>query len=75
MKKYDPEFDFEELEGEALEIFQEFFCNLLSGNKEYIEMVCGGTASPMCKALIDLREKEGWRFKYEELLTASNCFF
>ena len=36
MKKYDPEFDFEELEQEAMEIFQEFYCNYLSGNKEYL---------------------------------------
>ena len=38
-------------------------------------MVCGGTAGAICKAHIDLREKEGWRFKYEEVLCASNCFF
>ena len=38
-------------------------------------MVCGGTAGAVCKAHIDLREKEGWRFKYEEVLCASNCFF
>jgi len=75
MKKYDPDFEFEELEGEAMEIFQEFYCNFLTGNKEYLDMVCGGTASALCKAHIELREKEGWRFKYEELLSASNCFF
>ena len=75
MKKYDPDFDFEELQDEAMEIFQEFYCNFLTGNKEYLDMVCGGTAGAICKAHIDLRDKEGWRFKYEEVLCASNCFF
>ena len=32
MKKYDPEFDIEELNFEAEEIFKEFFCNFLAGN-------------------------------------------
>lgn len=32
MKKYDPEFDIEELGDEASEIFQEFYCNFLTGN-------------------------------------------
>ena len=75
MKRYDPDFDLEDLTDEAMEIFQEFYCNFLVGNKEYLEIVCGGTASALCKAHIDQREKEGWRFKYEELLNASNCFF
>ena len=75
MQKYDPEFDLEDLGDEAMEIFQEFYCNFLSGNKEYLEMVTGGTASAICKASIELREKEGWRFRYEELLNCSNCFF
>jgi len=75
MKKYDPEFDFEELEVEALEIFREFYCNFLTGNKEYLGLVCGGTAGALCKAHIELREKEGWRFKYEELLNVQTCIF
>jgi hypothetical protein len=50
MQKYDPEFDVEDLRDEAQEIFQEFFCNYLSGNKEYLDMVCGGTAGALCKA-------------------------
>ena len=75
MQKYDPDFDLEELTDEAMEIFQEFYCNFLSGNKEYLEMVCGGTAGALCKAHIEQREKEGWVFKYEELLNCSNCFF
>ncbi len=58
-----------------MEIFQEFYCNFLVGNKEYLELVCGGTAGAVCKAHIEQREKEGWRFKYEELLNASNCMF
>ena len=75
MKKYDPDFDLEDLSDEAQEIFQEFYCNFLSGNKDYLSMVCGGTAGALCKAHIEQREKEGWRFKYEELLNTSNCFF
>ena len=75
MKKYDPDFDLEDLTDEAMEIFQEFYCNYLSGNTEYIDMVCGGVASAQCKALIEQRQKEGWEYKYEELLNCSNCFF
>ena len=44
MKKYDPEFDLEELTYEAEEIFQEFYCNYLTGNSEYLKLVCGSTA-------------------------------
>lgn len=50
MQKYDPDFELVDLDDEAMEIFQEFYCNYLSGNKDYIEMVCGGTAGAMCKA-------------------------
>lgn len=38
-------------------------------------MVCGGTAGALCKAHIEQRQKEGWRFKYEELLNCGHCFF
>jgi len=36
MKKYDKDFDLENLTFEAEEIFKEFFCNYLAGNKEYL---------------------------------------
>lgn len=36
-------------------------------------MICGGTAGALCKAQIEQREKEGWKFKYEELLNCSHC--
>lgn len=36
MKKYDPHFDLEELCYEAEEVFKEFYCNYLAGNKEYL---------------------------------------
>jgi hypothetical protein len=75
MQKYDADFNLEDLTDEAKEIFQEFYCNYLCGNREYIEIVCGGTARALCKAQIELREKEGWKYKYEELLNTSNCFF
>ena len=70
MQSYDPDFDLEDLTDEAIEIFQEFYCNFLSGNTEYLDMVCGGTAGALCKAQIELRGKEGWKYKYEELLNA-----
>ena len=41
MQKYDPEFDLEELTDEAEEIFKEYYCNFLTGNTEYLDMVCG----------------------------------
>ena len=50
MQRYDPDFDLEELRDEAQEIFQEFYCNFLSGNTEYLDMVAGGTAGALCKA-------------------------
>ena len=55
MKKYDPDFDVEELQYEAEEIFKEFYCNFLSGNQDYLDLVCGSTAGAMCKALIEIR--------------------
>lgn len=75
MKKYDPEFDIEELTYEAEEIFKEFFCNYLSGNSKYMDKVCGGTALGVTKAMIQLMEKEGWAYKYEELLNCGNAQF
>ena len=35
---------------------------------EYLDKVMGGTAHPFCKAMIELRIKEGWRYKFEELI-------
>jgi len=53
MQKYDADFNLEDLTDEAKEIFQEFYCNFLSGNRDYIEIVCGGTARALCKSLIE----------------------
>ena len=75
MKQYDPEFDLEQLTFEAEEIFKEFFCNYLAGNKQYIEIVCGTTVCPLLKAMIELREKEGWKFKFEEFLECGPAYF
>jgi len=75
MQRYDPEFDLEELNYEAEEIFKEFFCNFLSGNMQYCEKVCASTALGFVKAHIQLREKEGWRYKYDELLTCGRADF
>lgn len=73
MQRYDPEFDLEDLTEEASQIFQEFYCNYLSDNKEFIDIVCGGTAGAQLKALVDLREKEGWKYRFQELLNCSHC--
>ena len=75
MRRYDPDFDIEQLAFEAEEVFKEFYCNYLTGNKQYIELVCGPTVSPVLKAMCELREKEGWKFKFEEFLDCSQAFF
>lgn len=75
MKKYDADFDIEELTYEAEEIFQEFFCNYLAGNAKYMDKVCGGPALGTTKAMIQIMEKEGWQYKYEELLNCGNAIF
>ena len=64
MEAYDPYFVFEELEQEAIEIFAEFYCNYLTGNLEYLETVSGGVALAKCKAEIESRVKDGWKYKY-----------
>ena len=75
MQKYDPEFDLEDLTDEAEEIFKEFYCNFLTGNAEYLDMVCGGTAGALTKSHVEVRAKEGWKFKYDELLCCGPTFF
>jgi len=55
MRRYDPEFEFEALTFEAEEIFKEFYCNYLSGNTAFLELVCGTTVLPLLKAMIELR--------------------
>jgi hypothetical protein len=75
MQKYDPTFNIEELGYEAEEIFQEFYCNFLAGNQDYMDKVCGSTALGLTKAYIQIREKEGWKFKYGEVLHCGTAFF
>lgn len=75
MKLYDADFDLENLAFECEEVFKEFYCNFLAGNKTYIELVCEGTVASLLKALIELREKEGWKFKFEEFLDCGPAFF
>lgn len=74
MKKYDKDFDLENLTFEAEEIFKEFFCNYLAGNKEYLQKVSSGPVS-VFSAMIDIRKQEGWKFKYEELLDSNEPHF
>ena len=50
MEAYDPDFDLNELEIEACEVFKEFYTNFLAGNIEYLETVSGGVALGLCKA-------------------------
>lgn len=38
-------------------------------------MVCGETVSPVLKAMCELREKEGWKYRFEEFLDCSQAFF
>ena len=64
MLAYDPEFDFDELEIEATEVFQEFYCNFLAGNIEFLEKVSGGVALAVCKAEIKVRATDKWEYKY-----------
>lgn len=60
---------------ESEEIFKEFYCNYLAGNKAYLELVCGEKVAPVLKAMIEIREKEGWKYKFEEFLDCSQAFF
>ena len=75
MHQYDPDFDFNDLETEAGDIFSEFYCNFLSGNLEYLEEVSGGVALGKCKAEIEVRKKVGWKYKYEEVLDQGEAVF
>jgi len=75
MEAYDPYFDFNDLEVEAKEIFAEFYCNFLSGNLEYLEKVAGGPALAKCKAEIQSRTKDQWKYKYEEVLDMRDAVF
>lgn len=70
MKRYDPEFDFLSMHYEVEEVFREFYCNYLDGNKEYVKYLTTGEATIM-QALIELREKEKWTYKYPEVLDCS----
>jgi hypothetical protein len=75
MKLYDKEFDLEKLTYEAEEIFKEFYCNYLAGNIQFLELVAGETCLPFLKAMIELRQKEGWKYRIEELLECSQGIF
>jgi len=68
MQEYDPDFDIEDLTHEVEELTREFFCNYLSGNLEYIDKVMGGPAHSFCKAMIELKVKEKWVYKLEEVI-------
>jgi hypothetical protein len=70
MQRYDPEFDFASMHFEVEEIFREFYCNYLDGNLDYIRKLTAGEAV-IVQALIELRRKEGWEFKYPEVLDCS----
>jgi hypothetical protein len=42
---------------------------------EYMDKVCAGSALGLTKATIEIRNKEGWKYKYEELLNCGTAFF
>lgn len=44
------------------------FCNYMTGNQAYMDKITAGTAHAWFKAMIELRQKEGWSYKVEELL-------
>jgi hypothetical protein len=75
MQAFDPYFDLDELESEATEIFQEFYCNFLAGNLEYLEKVSGGEGLAICKGDIEVRKKGGWKHKYDEVLDCGQATF
>ena len=55
MKRFDPEFDLQQLSYEMEEIFKEFYCNFLSGHLEYLEKVCGKAALAVVKTEVKRR--------------------
>ena len=57
-----------ELNYEVQEIFNEFFCNYLSGNLPFLEKVCGGPALAIVKSEIKRRQTEFWKYKYDDIL-------
>jgi hypothetical protein len=75
MQSYDPSFEITDLDHEVKELARELFCNFLSGNTEYMDKVSGGTAHAYFTAMIELRNKEGWAHKYEEVLDLRNVNF
>jgi hypothetical protein len=68
MQAYDKDFDIEDLTAEVEELGKEMFCNYFTGNQAYMDKITGGTAAAFFKAMIELRKKEGWSYKIEELL-------
>jgi hypothetical protein len=75
MQNYDASFELTDLDYEVKELGRELFCNFLSGNVEYMDKVSGGTAHAWFIAMIELRKKEGWAHKYEEVLDLRNVTF
>jgi hypothetical protein len=63
------------MQGEVAEIFKEFFCNYLSGNKQYIEKVCGKTALAIVKSELQRRQTENWKYKYDDILDCQSPVF
>lgn len=75
MKAYDPTFDLQDLSFEAEEIFKEFFCNFLSGNIEYLEKVCGKAGLAVIKGDLKMRQTEGWKHRYTDILDCGQTHF
>ena len=56
-------------------MFKEFFCNYLEGNIEYIEKVCGEAGLAVAKSQVKLRNSEGWKYKYTDMLDCGQTNF
>lgn len=68
MQAYDKDFDIEDLTAEVEELGKEMFCNYFTGNQAYMDKITSSVAHAWFKAMIELRKKEGWTYKIEELL-------
>jgi hypothetical protein len=68
MKAYDPEFDILDLTYEIEEIFTDFFNGFLEGNLEYLQTFSDEQALAIIKGDLQRRKKEGWEYKFKEML-------
>lgn len=68
MRKYDAEFDIEELRFEVEEVFREFYNAYLSDDIEFLEKVSADAALGMTKNLVKIRKEKGMEYTFKEIL-------